>query len=218
MDDFDRSFYELMKKKYIIDRLAVDFNKRRLEFEQSLYHHDFGEIRATGLIHDVEKSEYQNFIETETNTYVKSVENLVNGTNLDIHVLMCGNGERPGSGFDDEITRSGYDSTGSVEKYYSVSTNDNEKTKETVTHFDIENVSEDGSACCAATDSDDDDDRRSRLLYNYDGVTGENGVNQTEAVDHDQCKISEQGRPGSDKERQAVFLDQDEETINYSEG
>ena len=211
MDDFDRSFYELMKKKYIIDRLAYDFNKRRLEFEESLYRHDFGEIGANGLIPDVEKSQYQHFIETGTVRYVKSVENLVNGTNYDI--LACGNGDRLSSGFDDEITRSGYDSD-----HHSVSTNDNERTKETVnfTQIDIENVSEDESACCA--DDDDDDDRRSRMLYNYDRVRGEYGVNQTEDVDPDQCEIQEQVRPGSDQERQDVFFDQDEETINYSEG
>lgn len=41
MDEFDRSFYELMKKKYVIDRMAYDFHKRRLELERSLCYNYF---------------------------------------------------------------------------------------------------------------------------------------------------------------------------------
>ena len=220
MDDFDRSFYELMKKKYIIDRLANDFNRQRLELEDSLY--QLGQLRNKGLIHGVEKSGNNNCIETETDKYVTSKECV--GTEANYGVF-CGDRDKHYSGFDDEITRSGYDSGGSVE-FHSSPLTDNERTSDientgvytdTGVVYDLENVSEDEASHSGEVDHETRVGPGSE--YGYGGVSGENSECHVEDIDTDQYDLPEHCRSVSDqeREREGVYYEEDEETINYSE-
>ena len=230
MDEFDRSFYELMKKKYIIDRLAYDFHKRRLELEKSLYHHDFGDIGTNGLIHNIDKSHYQDFIETGTYRSAESIENLVNEAHYDVRNK---NEDRSSFGPDGEISRSLYYYNG-LRDENGLTANDSESTKGNlfsginsinVTQYDIENVNENKGACVA-------DDEINRSVYDNNELREENCSRHNEDVGSDQsvynsedseqsrqgCDLSLSSFEGSDNERQADYYDHDEETINYSEG
>ena len=221
MDNFDRSFYELMKKKYIIDRLANDFNKQRLELEDSLY--KLGQLRNNGLTHGVEKSGNNNYsVEIETDKRVTSIESV--GTEADYGVF-CRYRDKHYSGFDDEISRSGYDSSGSVE-FHSSTLTDNERTSDientgvdtdTGIVYDLENVSEDEAS--HSREADYETVAGAGFEYAYGGVSGENGERHVENIDTDQYHLPEHCRSVSDQERkrEGVYYEEDEETINYSE-